>query len=91
MNIRNLLQWLHDRIHSYNLFIPDENDYTDEDDEPLTPATVVSHQRYATRLYLPFLIGESTEIIVFLIETSVVSLCRTTETWESLIELINED
>jgi len=58
MKIRDLLQWFHERIHNYNLFIPNENDYNDENDEREDPTTVVKQQRYAIRLYIPLFIGK---------------------------------
>jgi hypothetical protein len=58
MNVRDLLRWLREQIHNYNLFIPDEDEYDDNDDEPKDLATAVRHQIYATRLYVPLLIGK---------------------------------
>jgi hypothetical protein len=58
MNARNFLRWFHERIHNYNLFIPDENEYQDQNDEPEDPVIFVQNQRYATRLYVPLLISK---------------------------------
>ena len=58
MTPRNLHKWFHNRIHTYNVFIPDENDYDAENDIPVDPATAIKHQRYATRLYVPLFVGK---------------------------------
>ena len=52
------LQWLHGKIHNYNLFVPDENDYDDDDDETQDPSIIVKQQKYATRLYIPLFISK---------------------------------
>ena len=51
-------KWLREQIYYYNLFVPDENDYDDDPNEVRTPAIIVKHQLYATRLYVPLLISE---------------------------------
>lgn len=66
MKVHKFLQWLHNWTHNYNLFIPDENDYDDENDQSPDSATTVRHQRYATRLYIPLLIGKSAPTIYML-------------------------
>jgi hypothetical protein len=58
MNLKALIHWFHDYIRNYNLFMPEENDYNDDDNEPQEPATVLRHQKYKTWLYLVFLIGK---------------------------------
>ncbi|CAF1427327.1 unnamed protein product [Adineta steineri] len=55
MNIKQWLRWLHDRLYNYNVFIPEENDYEDENDQSIDPTTMIRHQRYATRLYIPLI------------------------------------
>ena len=50
--------WLRDQIYYYNLFVPDENDYDDDPNDVRTPAIILKHQLYATRLYVPLLISE---------------------------------
>ncbi|CAF1536105.1 unnamed protein product, partial [Adineta steineri] len=56
MKIRTFFHWLHKQIYDYNLFIPDEDEYDEINDNTIDPATAVRHQRYATRLYIPLLI-----------------------------------
>jgi hypothetical protein len=56
MKSKDLFLWFHERVQNYNLFIPDEDDYGDENDELEDSATTVKHQKYATRLYIPLLI-----------------------------------
>jgi hypothetical protein len=58
MHARDLFQWFYKFVHSYNLFIPDENDYEDENDEIADPATILKKQRYVTRLYVFLLAGK---------------------------------
>ena len=55
MNIKELLQWLHEQIHNYNLFISEEDD---QSDEPQDSTVIIKHQRYATRLYVPLFISK---------------------------------
>ena len=50
--------WLREQIYYYNLFGPDENDYDDDESEVRSPAIIVKHQLYATRLYVPLLISK---------------------------------
>ncbi|CAF1528502.1 unnamed protein product, partial [Adineta ricciae] len=58
MNIKNLFIWLLEHVYDYNIFLPDEDDYNDNDDsdEPVDPAVTLKHQLYSTRLYIPLLI-----------------------------------
>lgn len=58
MNIRTALQWCEQKIRNYNLFVPDENDYDDDDEIIIDAAFVVSRQKYATWLYILFLTCE---------------------------------
>lgn len=56
MNIKSNFSWLYNRICDYNLFIPDEDDY-DDDDEAEDPLIKLKHEKYTTRLYVILLIG----------------------------------
>jgi len=58
MKIKALIQWIDERINNYNVFIPEEDEYDDETDEPQDPVIVLKHQRYATRLYSILFIGK---------------------------------
>ena len=58
MRIKDFLEWFYQRMHNYNVFIPNENEYDDENDQPTNPATALRHQRYATRLYVSLLISK---------------------------------
>jgi len=58
MKIKALIQWIDERINTYNVFIPEEDEYDDETDEPQDPVIVLKHQRYATRLYSILFIGK---------------------------------
>ncbi|CAF3851145.1 unnamed protein product, partial [Adineta steineri] len=57
MHPKVLYQWLYSKVHSYNLFILDDNEYNDDDDEPEEPTTVLKKQKYTTWLYILFLMG----------------------------------
>ncbi|UJR22661.1 hypothetical protein I4U23_025700 [Adineta vaga] len=52
MILKTLFHWLYKKIYTYNVFIPEENDY---DDEIQDPTIVLRHQRYASRLYIVLL------------------------------------
>jgi hypothetical protein len=58
MKIKALIQWIDEKINNYNVFLPEEDDYDDETDEPEDPVIVLKHQRYATRLYSILFIGK---------------------------------
>ncbi len=58
MKIKALIQWIDESINNYNVFIPEEDEYDDETDEPQDPVIVLQHQRYATRLYSILFIGK---------------------------------
>jgi hypothetical protein len=58
MKIKALIQWIDESINNYNVFIPEEDEYDDETDEPQDPVIVLKHQRYATRLYSILFIGK---------------------------------
>ncbi len=57
IDLKVLFHWFYDHIRNYNLFMPEENDY-DDDDQPLEPATILKRQKYSTWLYIIFLIGK---------------------------------
>jgi hypothetical protein len=63
MKIKALIQWIDERINNYNVFIPEEDEYDDETDEPQDPVIVLKHQRYATRLYSILFIGKYVKYI----------------------------
>ncbi|CAF1442578.1 unnamed protein product [Adineta ricciae] len=56
VKLKKLLHWFRERINYYNAFIPDENEYDDTLNESENQLTIVKHQLYATRLYIPLLI-----------------------------------
>ena len=58
MPAKNFFRWINKWIHDYNLFTPDEDEYDDDNDQTTNPATLLKHQRYATRLYVPLVIGK---------------------------------
>lgn len=62
MRTRGLVDWLRDYIYSYNTFIPDDDEYSEGTDELRDPAKAIKYQRYATRLYIPLLIGKSSRL-----------------------------
>ena len=53
----SLFQSIYYRLCDYNLFIPSENDY-DEEQQQQDPDITLRHQKYATRLYLLLLTGK---------------------------------
>jgi hypothetical protein len=60
--------------YNYNLFISDEDEYGDDNDELKNRTTIVRRERYATRLYIPLLISKYSEIIYFEEETAHLSM-----------------
>jgi hypothetical protein len=58
MNFKALFHWFYERIRNYNLFMLEENEYDDDDEEPKDPATVLKRQKYATWLYIPLLLSK---------------------------------
>lgn len=54
-NVKSIVYSLYCRACDYNLFMPDENDYGEDDDER-DPAIALKFQKYTTRLYLLLLI-----------------------------------
>ncbi len=57
MNLKVLFHWFYERISNYNTFIPNENEYQD-DDGPRDLPTVLKHQKYSTWLYVFLLMGK---------------------------------
>ncbi|CAF3965240.1 unnamed protein product, partial [Adineta steineri] len=57
MNKKSLPIRLLEYIYHYNVFIPDEDDYDDDDNDKVTdPALTLKYQLYTTRLYIPLFI-----------------------------------
>ena len=54
----SLLRWLHEKLSNYNVFIPEEDNYEDDNTESAGPVITVKRQKYATRLYIPLLVGK---------------------------------
>ncbi|UJR12465.1 hypothetical protein I4U23_016641 [Adineta vaga] len=52
----DILQWFYRWIHNYNLFIPDEDEYDNEDTQTINPEIILKHQIYTTRIYISLLI-----------------------------------
>ncbi|UJR19904.1 hypothetical protein I4U23_023036 [Adineta vaga] len=59
---RRVFRWLSNHMCNYNLFMPEEDEYDDEHDQPLDTKTALKYQKYATWLY------------VFLLSTSLYTL-----------------
>lgn len=55
MNLKTFIHGVYEKISHYNVFIPDEDDYDYEIEEP---ATSLRRQRYATRVYIVLLVGK---------------------------------
>jgi len=55
MNLKGSYRRFIDRMRNYNVFIPEENDYDEEVNDP-----IIAHQQqiYSTRLYIVLLIGK---------------------------------
>ena len=64
MNIKQWLDWLREYVHSYNLFMPNEDDYEDDNDQTRDPTIIVKHQQYTTRLYVPLVISKYKKVVV---------------------------
>ena len=58
MNLKARIQWFLELVQNYNVFVREQDEYDDDNDEPRDPATIAKHQRYATRLYLILFIGK---------------------------------
>jgi hypothetical protein len=57
MKVRNTLENIYEWIYKYNLFVPEDDEY-DDDDEEKDPMKIIERQQYATRLYIPLLISK---------------------------------
>jgi hypothetical protein len=60
MHSKTILLWLYNQVRGYDLFIPEKDDYEDDDDhgEAEDPATVLIKQKYTTRIYVLLLMGK---------------------------------
>ena len=61
MNIKKYFHWFYQFLSNYNLFVPEPNEYDDDDVDPneqTNPQTILKHQKYSTRLYILLLIGK---------------------------------
>ncbi|CAF1253422.1 unnamed protein product, partial [Adineta steineri] len=56
MNPKRLILQLFEQLYSYNIFVGDEAEDDNNDDQVTDQAKVIRHQRYATRLYLSLFI-----------------------------------
>ena len=71
MHFKTILLWLYRQLRDYNLFIPEEDDYEDDDDYGVAedPATVLIKQKYSTWIYVLSLMGEeNVSLTLFLYE-----------------------
>jgi hypothetical protein len=57
-NPKVVFRWLYQRSRQYNLFMLEENEYDDDDNETKDPATVLKQQNYTTWLYIFLLMGK---------------------------------
>ncbi|UJR19648.1 hypothetical protein I4U23_022782 [Adineta vaga] len=55
MNLKILYEWLYKKAYNYNLFILEENDYEDNDDNIQDAAIILEQQKYKTWLYVVLL------------------------------------
>ncbi|CAF1304006.1 unnamed protein product [Adineta steineri] len=79
MNIKDFFDWIENKLRNHNVFIPDEDDYEDENDEPQDPAIVLKHQLYASRLYT----------IVFIVLIFIFALIAFTNPQSQLVTISN--
>lgn len=59
MNFKTVFNWFYKQGCNYNLFLPEENDYDDNDNEQKDPVMILKHQKYTTRLYVILLMSKS--------------------------------
>ena len=55
----NILRSSVEYIRNYNVFISEEDNYEDENNEITDQGIIIRKQRYATRLYIPLLTSKS--------------------------------
>lgn len=60
MNVKGWLYWLYERGKNYNLFLPEIEDYQDNENERRENdhQTILKYQKYTTRLYIILLLGK---------------------------------
>lgn len=63
MNFKAGFRWLYDQICDYNLFLPDEQEYSNEDNS--TPTITQKQQKCTTWLYILLLFGKSSNLCLF--------------------------
>lgn len=66
MRVAELLSKIREGILSHNRFLPEENEY-DEDDELENPEQLLKEQLFSTRLYILLLYSSLTLIVLFLL------------------------
>jgi hypothetical protein len=67
MNPKDILYWFYDQGKNYNLFMFEDNDYNDEENnDSHDPVTVLKHQKYTTWLYVLLLMGKEYQSFCFL-------------------------
>ena len=60
MESKKIVRWIHEKGRNYNLFVLDENDYHDDDEnDAQDPAIVLKQQKYATWLYVLLVFSKS--------------------------------
>ncbi|UJR06899.1 hypothetical protein I4U23_011189 [Adineta vaga] len=54
MHMKIIYHWCYGKLKNYNVFISEENDYNEDNDnvEAEDPLVIIKHQKYATRLYI---------------------------------------
>lgn len=53
------LSWIYEQIRNYNLFVPEIEEYPDDENEEREDSQIdLQHQKYATRLYIILLSGK---------------------------------
>lgn len=60
---KKISSWLLEKVSAYNLFIPEEDDYADDDNEVQEPALALQRQTRSTWLYICLLAGTSVAIL----------------------------
>ncbi|CAF1040155.1 unnamed protein product [Adineta ricciae] len=62
---RTILRWITNYIRNYNLFLPEEDDYDDDNDHLQDAKTILQYQTYATWSYV-FLLSISLYILFYM-------------------------